>query len=81
MAEDDVKRRNISKSIKNEKDDLQFVHGLISIMKVKDAKKWKGRIKNDLMSKLDNCTRDEFNASTNEFLCGSLFDTRKKNYQ
>ena len=35
MAEDEVKRKNISKSIKNEKEDLQFVSGLFSIMKVK----------------------------------------------
>ena len=33
-AEDEVKRRNISNDIKNEKDDLQFVHGLVSIMKL-----------------------------------------------
>jgi hypothetical protein len=53
IAEDEVKRRNISKRIKNGKDDLQFVHGLISIMKVKVDKKWgKSRIKIDLMSKL-----------------------------
>ena len=35
MAEDEVKQKNISKSIKNEKEDLQFVSGLFSIMKVK----------------------------------------------
>ena len=78
MAEDEVKRRNISKSIKNEKDDLQFVHGLISIMKVKVDKKWRGRIKNDLVSKLENCNQEEFEASTKDFYMGrSLIGIRK----
>ena len=80
MAEDEVKRRNISKSIKNEKDDLQFVHGLVSIMKVKVDKQWrKSRIKNDLMSNLENCTREEFEASTRDFYVGrSLIGERKE---
>jgi hypothetical protein len=56
VAKDEVKRRNISKSIKNEKDDLQFVHGLVSIMKVKVDKQWSDRNKNELISKLENCT-------------------------
>ena len=70
MAEDVVKRKNIAKSIKNEKNDLQFVQGLISIMKVNDAKKWRGRIKNDLITKIENCTQYEFNASTDNFYLG-----------
>ena len=56
VVEDEVKRRNIAKNIKNKKDDLQFVQGLISIMKVNDAKKWRSRIKNELMGKLESCT-------------------------
>ena len=70
MAEDEVKRRNISKSIKNEKQDIEFVSGMVSIMKVKGDKKWRSRIKNDLITKLENCTRDEFESSTNNFYVG-----------
>ena len=79
-AEDGVKRRNISKSIKNEKDDLQFVHGLVSILKVKVENRWgKSRIKNDLMSYLDNCTQEQFEASTKYFYVGcSLIGERKE---
>lgn len=55
MAEDEVKRKNISKSIKNEKEDLEFVSGLISIMNVKVDKEWRSRIKDHLITKLDNC--------------------------
>ena len=80
MAEDVVKRKNIAKSIKNEKDHLQFVQGLISIMKVNDAKKWsdRSRIKNDLIAKLENCTRDEFNASTDDFYVGRSLSQERK---
>ena len=47
-------------------------------MKVNDAKKWRSRIKNELMGKLENCTRDEFNASTDGFYVGrSLIHERK----
>ena len=70
MAEDEVKRKNISKSIKNEKEDLEFVSGMVSIMKVKGDKKWRSRVKNDLMSKLENCFRDEFECLTNDFYTG-----------
>ena len=80
MVEDEVKRRNILKSIKNEKEDLQFVHGLISIMRVKYVKRWRSRIKNELMSKLEHCTREEFEASTNDFYVGcSKIGDRKQN--
>ena len=52
-------------------DDLLFVHGLILIMKVKVYKRWRtSRIKNDLMSNLENCYRDEFKDSTRDLYVG-----------
>ena len=68
MAEDEVKKRNISKSIKTEKKNVEFIYGLVSIMKVKGREKFKARIKNDLMSKLENCSRDEFESSKMIFM-------------
>ena len=70
MAEDEVKRKNISKSIKNENGDLEFVSGLVSIMKVKVNKVWRSRIKDDLMIKLENCSWEEFESSKNAFYVG-----------
>ena len=67
MEEDEVKQKNISKSIINEKEDLQFVSGLISIMKVKVDKEWMPRNKDDLITKLENCSRDEFESSAKDF--------------
>ena len=56
MAEDEVKQKNISKSIKNEKEDLQFVSGLFLIMKVKVENEWTQRFILDMITKLENCT-------------------------
>ena len=46
VAENDVKRRNIIRDIKKEKDDLQFVIGLDSIMKVKVKQEMAEKFKN-----------------------------------
>ena len=40
FAEDEVKQKNISENIKNEKENLEFVSGLYLIMRVKVNKKW-----------------------------------------
>jgi hypothetical protein len=82
VAEDEVKRRNISRDIKKEKDDLLFVIGLDSILKVKVKKQWvrNSRTKKYLLSKLENCSQEEFEASTRDFYVGrSLIGKRKEN--
>ena len=39
-------------------------------MRVKVNKEWTPIIKQDLMTKLENCTRDEFESSANDFYVG-----------